>query len=104
MASKGGVGIELSESAIPVASDVAGAGEVLGIDPLEVANEGKVVLTVPEADADSVLAALRERPRGGDAAVVGEVVEAHPGDVVLDTGVGRRFLNEPVSEPLPRIC
>lgn len=104
MAEKGGVGMELSESAVPVASDVSGAGELLGIDPFEVANEGKVVMTVPEADVAAVLAALRDHPLGGDAAVVGEVVADHPGDVVLDTGVGRRFLTEPVSEPLPRIC
>ncbi len=104
MAEKGGVGMELQESEIPVKRGVSGAGEVLGIDPFDVANEGKFVLTVPEDDAEAVRDALRDHPQGEDAAIVGEVVDDHPGDVVLDTGVGRRFMSEPISEPLPRIC
>jgi len=104
MAEKGGVGIELAESAVPVKPGVDGAGEVLGIDPLEVANEGKVVFAVSEADTEAVVSALRDHPKGTDAAVIGDVVDEHRGRVVLDTGVGRRYLSEPVSEPLPRIC
>ncbi|MEF8756669.1 MAG: hydrogenase expression/formation protein HypE [Halobacteriales archaeon] len=104
MAGKAEVGIEIEESAVPVRDDVEGAGELLGIDPLDVANEGKFVFTVPESDAEAVVSALRDHSKGTDAAVIGEVVDDHAGDVVLDTGVGRRFLTEPVSEPLPRIC
>lgn len=104
MAEKGDVGLEIEESAIPVTPGIEGAGEVLGIDLLEVANEGKVVFTVPEPEADAVLDVLQNHPRGSDAAIVGEVVDDHLGDVVMDTGVGRRFLSEPVSDPLPRIC
>ena len=104
MAEKAGVGLEIEESAIPVTPGIEGAGEVLGIDPLEVANEGKVVFTAPEGEAEAVLDALQSHPQGRDAAIVGAVVEDHPGDVVMDTGVGRRFLSEPVSDPLPRIC
>jgi hydrogenase expression/formation protein HypE len=104
MAEKAGVGLEIEESAIPLTPGIEGAGEVLGIDPLEVANEGKVVFAVPEGDAEAVLDALQRHPQGRDAAIVGAVVEDHPGDVVMDTGVGRRFLSEPVSDPLPRIC
>ncbi|MFB6109715.1 MAG: hydrogenase expression/formation protein HypE [Halodesulfurarchaeum sp.] len=104
MAEKAAVGLEIEESAIPVSSGIEGAGEILGIDPLEVANEGKVVFTAPAEDTEHILEALRSHPQGREAAIVGEVVEAHPGDVVLETGVGRRFLSEPVSDPLPRIC
>ncbi|MFW6384374.1 MAG: hydrogenase expression/formation protein HypE, partial [Halodesulfurarchaeum sp.] len=104
MAEKADVGLEIEASAIPVTPGIEGAGEVLGVDPLEVANEGKVVFAVPEAAAETVLEALRSHPQGQAAAIVGDVVADHPGDVVLETGVGRRFLSEPVSEPLPRIC
>ncbi|MFW5965597.1 MAG: hydrogenase expression/formation protein HypE [Halodesulfurarchaeum sp.] len=104
MAGKAEVGLEIEESAVPITPGIEGAGEVLGIDPLEVANEGKVVFTVPEAAADTVLDALQSHPLGQEAAIIGRVVADHPGDVVLETGVGRRFLSEPVSEPLPRIC
>ncbi len=104
MAEKAGVGIEVEGSAIPVTPGIEGAGEVLGVDPLEVANEGKVVFTVPEAEAQPVLDALRSHPQGRDAARIGSVVADHDGDVVLDTGVGKRFLSEPTTDPLPRIC
>lgn len=104
MAEKSGVGIVLDEAAIPVREPVRAAAEVLGIDPLHVANEGKAVMGVrPEATA-RVLEALRAHPLGGEAAVVGRCVAERPGSLVLDTGVGRRLLQEPEGEILPRIC
>ena len=104
MVEKAGVGAVVDEQAVPVAGVVASAGEVLGIDPLDVANEGKVLLGVAAEDADDVVAALRDHPQGRDAAVIGEVVDDHPGRVVLDTGLGRRYLTPPEGEQLPRIC
>jgi len=104
MAGAADLGLAIDERSIPVAGAVASAGEVLGIDPLSVANEGKVVFGVDPEDAEDVLAALQNHPKGEDAAVVGEAVEDHPGRVVLDTGIGRRYLSEPEGEQLPRIC
>jgi hydrogenase expression/formation protein HypE len=77
---------------------------VLGIDPLVVANEGKAVIGVRAAAADRVLAAIRAHPLGRRAAIVGTAVGERPGQVILDTGLGRRMLAEPEGEPLPRIC
>jgi hydrogenase expression/formation protein HypE len=104
MAGKGRVGILLDEPAVPVNPEVRAAGEVLGIDPLVVANEGKAVIGVRAASADRVLAALHGHPLGRRAAIVGTAVAERPGQVVLDTGLGRRMLAEPEGEPLPRIC
>ena len=104
LAEKGGVGLAIDERSIPIDDAVAGAGEVLGIDPLSVANEGKVVLGVAPDDADAVLEALRDHPLGTDAAVVGHAADDHVGRVVLDTGFGNRYLTEPEGEILPRIC
>jgi hydrogenase expression/formation protein HypE len=104
MASKSGVGVVLDEAALPVSDAVRSAGELLGIDPLHVANEGKAVMGVRSGAAPGVLAALREHPLGRRAAVVGRCVEERPGQVILDTGFGRRLVTEPEGEPLPRIC
>jgi hydrogenase expression/formation protein HypE len=104
MAAKSGVGIVLDEAAIPVCPAVRAAAEVLGIDPLHVANEGKAVLGVRPDAAARVLEALRAHPLGRDAQVVGGCVAERPGTLVLDTGVGRRLLQEPEGEVLPRIC
>ncbi|QSG05778.1 hydrogenase expression/formation protein HypE [Halapricum desulfuricans] len=104
MASKAGVGLEIDERSVPVSGAVASAGEVLGIEPLNVANEGKVVLGVASEDADAVLEAIRNHPQGADAAIVGEAVDDHAGRVILDTGFGNRYLTEPEGEQLPRIC
>jgi hydrogenase expression/formation protein HypE len=83
---------------------VRAASELIGIDPLYVANEGKAVLGVrPEAVA-AVMEALRAQPLGRDAAVVGTCVAERPGSVILETGFGRRLLAEPEGELLPRIC
>lgn len=104
MASKSTVGIVLDERAIPVLPAVRSVGELLGIDPLHVANEGKALLGVRAELADSVLARLRAHPLGRGAAIIGTCVAERPGSIVLDTGFGRRLLAEPEGEPLPRIC
>jgi hydrogenase expression/formation protein HypE len=104
MAEKSGVGILLNEPSVPVTSAVRAAGDLLGIDPLHVANEGKAVLGVRPEAAERVLAALRAHPLGVAAAIVGTCVAERTGSVILDTGFGRRLLAEPEGEPLPRIC
>ncbi len=104
MAGKSGVGILLEETKVPVSPAVRAAGDLLGIDPLHVANEGKAVLGVAPEAADAVLAALRAHPQGRDAALVGICLAERPGQIILDTGFGRRLLSEPEGEPLPRIC
>lgn len=104
MAEKSAVQIVLHEPAVPVSPVVRSVAEMLGLDPFHIANEGKAILGVRADAADAVLAALRTHPLGRDAAIVGECLAEHPGRVVLDTGLGRRLLQEPEGEPLPRIC
>jgi len=104
MAGKARVGIVLEEQAVPVSPEVRAAGEVLGIDPLLVANEGKAVIGVRPGAALRVLAALRSHPLGRNAALVGTAIAERPGSVILDTGFGKRLLAEVEGEPLPRIC
>ena len=104
MAQKSGVGIVLDELTVPVRPVVRSAAELLGIDPLHVANEGKAVIGVRPEAAERVLAAVRAHPQGGEAEIVGHCIDGHAGSVILDTGVGRRLLAEPEGEPLPRIC
>ncbi len=104
MASKSGVGVVLDEQAIPLRDEVRAAAEVLGIDPLHVANEGKALLGVRADAVDAVLDALRSHPLGREAAVIGTCTQSHPGRIRLHTGVGERLLAEPDGEPLPRIC
>src|SRR5208337_681500 len=104
-ASRQQVGIEVNETAIPVRDTVRGACEILGLDPLLVANEGKLVVFVPERESERVLAAMRGDPLGRLAARIGRVTEAHPALVLLRTPVGGdRVLDLPFGEPLPRIC
>ena len=99
------VGIILSEAALPVRNMVNGACEILGIDPMYVANEGKLIAVVPPDQADTALAAMRAHPRGTDAAVIGEVTAEPPGMVVLNTAFGgNRIVDMLVGDPLPRIC
>jgi hydrogenase expression/formation protein HypE len=104
MARKAGVGILLDEAAVPVREPVRAAADLLGIDPLHVANEGKIVVGVRPEAASAVLAAMREDPLGRDAAIIGTAVGGQRGRVVLDTGFGRRLLAEVDGELLPRIC
>ncbi len=104
MAAKAKVGIVLDEPALPVRDEVRAACEMVGIDPLLVANEGKAVIGVRPAAAEKVLAALRAHPLGRDAAIVATAIADRPGAVILDTGFGKRMLAEPEGELLPRIC
>jgi hydrogenase expression/formation protein HypE len=105
IATTSSTGIEINSSAIPVREDVKGACEILGLDPLFVANEGKLVAFVPTASADAVLTAMRNHPAGQNAALVGRCVADHKGMVLLRTEVGgTRILDLPFSEQLPRIC
>jgi len=99
------VSVVLQESALPIRSVVNGACEILGIDPLYVANEGKLVAVVPAEEADDALAAMRAHPFGADAAIIGEIREEPPGIVILNTGFGgNRIVDMLVGDPLPRIC
>jgi hydrogenase expression/formation protein HypE len=90
--------------AVPMKPEVRAAGELLGIDPMHVANEGKAVLGIRSDAADAVLAALRAHPLGRAAAIIGICTRERVGTVILDTGFGRRLLMEAEGEPLPRIC
>lgn len=99
------VGIVIREAALPVLPQVASACEILGMDPVFVANEGKLLAVVPPQHADAVLAAMRAHPRGTQAAIIGEVTSAHPGMLVARTAIGaQRVIAMPIGEQLPRIC
>jgi hydrogenase expression/formation protein HypE len=99
------VGIDVQERALPIPPDVRDACGLLGLDPLYVANEGKLLAFVPEADADRVLAAMRAHEYGRSATVIGVCVPQHPGMVVARTGLGgTRVIDLPLGEQLPRIC
>jgi len=99
------VGIELDETAIPVQESVMGLCELLGFDPLYVANEGKVAMVVKKDNAESVLDAMRHHPLGKKSAVIGKIVAEHPGNVVLHTSVGgKRIVDILSGAQLPRIC
>lgn len=104
-ANSSGVGIRLDEARIPVDPPVAGACELLGLDPLYVANEGKLVAIVSETAAGRVLQAMQQHPLGRKAAVIGEVHADSPGLVSMKTRIGgERIVDMPVGEQLPRIC
>ncbi|MFI9025212.1 hydrogenase expression/formation protein HypE [Streptomyces sp. NPDC053560] len=99
------VGTEIDEARLPVPAPVAAACDLLGLDPLQVANEGCFVAYVAACAADPALAALRALPEGREATRIGAVVPDHPGRVVLRTLVGaRRVIDMPLGEQLPRIC
>jgi hydrogenase expression/formation protein HypE len=99
------VGIEFEEEKVPVRPAVNAACEMLGLDPFYIANEGKLVAFVPEAQADEVLAVIKNNEYGKDAAMIGRVVETHPGMVVAKTAIGStRVVDLPAGELLPRIC
>ena len=100
-----GVGVEIEETRIPVRPAVHAACELLGLDPLYVANEGKLVAIVGERSADAVVDRMRRHPLGADAAVVGVVTEQHPKMVVMRTRIGgTRVVDLHPGEILPRIC
>ena len=105
IAAASGVGIELREETIPIPGPVRAACEMLGLDPLHVANEGKLVAIVPAASAQAVLAAMRAVPEGAEAVEIGRVVAHHPAMVTMRTIVGsQRIVDMLVGEQLPRIC
>jgi len=105
IASQSQVAIHVWEEKIPIREDVFGACEMLGFDPLHVANEGKLVAVVAAEKAEEILSAMRKHRYGKDAVVIGEVVESHPGRVLMKTAVGAtRIVDMLVGEQLPRIC
>lgn len=105
IATASGTGIEIAERSVPVADAVRAACGFLGLDPMQVANEGRLVAFVRPHDADRALDAVRAHPLGAGAALVGEVVAGHPGVVVAHTGIGgTRIVDLPHAEQLPRIC
>jgi hydrogenase expression/formation protein HypE len=105
LAAASGVGVELNEAAIPLRHEVRGACEMLGLDPLYVANEGKLVAVVPPEAAGRVLAAMQGHPLGRDAAIIGSVVAGRRGLVTLRSVVGgERVVSMLSGEQLPRIC
>jgi len=103
MAKKAGVCVRIREEQVPIRKNVKSAAAMLGIDPLEVANEGKIVMGVPAAEADAILAALRSHKYGKDATVIGTVTAgAH---VIMETAIGgERFIEPPMGDPVPRVC
>jgi hydrogenase expression/formation protein HypE len=105
LAGRSNVGIEIEETAVPVREEVRGACELLGLDPLYVANEGKLIAIVAPAAAEAALAALRAHEFGREAVIIGQVTGEHAGRVVLRTALGaRRVVDMLVGEQLPRIC
>jgi hydrogenase expression/formation protein HypE len=99
------VSIVLEDRAVPLRPEVVGFCEILGLDPLYLANEGRLVAVVPEARASSALEALRQHPLGRDAAIIGGVRAEHPGRVTTRTFTGgTRIVDMLVGEQLPRIC
>ena len=99
------VGIKLFEDKIPVKSEVSGMCELLGLDPLYLANEGKLLAFVGPRDAETVLSVMKEDPVAKDACIIGEVVSDKPGRVFMQTRIGgRRIVDMLTGEQLPRIC
>ena len=105
LAEAAGIGIEIDEAAVPVREAVQGICEILGLDPLYLANEGTLVLFVPENEAEAALSAMRNTPAGSHAVAVGRATAAHPSTVLMKTRFGgSRIVDMPFGEQLPRIC
>ena len=103
LASKSGVGMLIDEDRIPLKREVVAASEMLGIDPYEVANEGKVIMGVEKNKTEEILQAIRSTKYGKEAQIIGEVTQDR--HVILDTIVGgKRILEEPIADPVPRVC
>jgi hydrogenase expression/formation protein HypE len=99
------VGVKLTETAIPLRPTVRAACEMLGLDPLYVACEGRLIAVVPPLDADRLLATMKGHPLGRDAAIIGEVVNNHAGTVTIRTPLGgERVVPLLTGDQLPRIC
>jgi hydrogenase expression/formation protein HypE len=105
IAGQSAVGIEIDERAMVIHDAVRGACELLGLDPLYVANEGKLAAVVARESADAVVEAMRRHPLGGDAAIAGRVTASHPGMVTMRTAFGTtRIVDMLAGDQLPRIC
>jgi hydrogenase expression/formation protein HypE len=105
IASQSGVGMRIIEDSLPVKGAVAGMCELLGFDPLYLANEGKLLAIVAPEDADKVLEIIQHDEFGADAVIIGEVVAEDPGKVFLETIIGgSRIIDMLTGEQLPRIC
>ena len=105
LTAKTGLGIEIEESALPVNKGVHAMCELLGFDPLHIANEGKVLIVADPAESELILNVMKDNSLGGQSAIIGRVVSDHPGKVVLKTETGgRRIIDSLTGDPLPRIC
>ena len=105
IAQMAGVGVHLNEASIPISEEVKGACEILGLDPLYVANEGKLLVFASALHTDRILSAMHTHPLGQSAAVIGDITDEHPGIVVMKTRVGgSRVVDMLAGEQLPRIC
>lgn len=105
IAMKSGQSIIIEENSIPISEEAKGACEILGLDPLYIANEGKLVAFVPEAEALKVLMAMQSHPLGRESVIIGKVAEGNPGTVILKTSIGSARIVDMLSgEQLPRIC
>jgi len=99
------VGIRLREDALPISREVRGACDLLGLDPLTIANEGKVMVFCRATDAERVLAAMKAHLLGTESRIIGEVSETPPGMALLRTTIGgERIIDMPTGEDVPRIC
>ena len=104
-AQKSNVGIVIQEENLPIREEVIEACEILGLDPLYVANEGKMVAVMEKGGADTVLQAMRKHPLGSAAQRIGEVTNSHKGKVIMKTRIGTtKVVDMPTGEQLPRIC
>lgn len=103
MSDKSGVQVRIFEEALPIRNSVRSASELLGINPLDVANEGKVVMGVSPDDAEEILKAIKKSKYGKDAAIIGRVTEGK--SVIMETSIGgERFIEAPIGDPVPRVC
>ena len=104
-AKSSGYGFVIEETKIPVKDQVKACSEILGIDPLYIANEGKLVAIVKEGMENEIIHLMQIHDRGKDACIIGEVVDEYNGLVAMKTGLGvKRIIDMPVGEQLPRIC
>ncbi|MDP8217180.1 MAG: hydrogenase expression/formation protein HypE [Candidatus Theseobacter exili] len=105
IASSSGTGIEIQQKRVPLKDNVIGACNLLGLDPMQVANEGKAIVVCAESSSESAINCLRNNELGKDACIIGRVVSGHAGTVLVETGIGGiRILDIPSGESLPRIC
>ena len=101
---KSKIGILIQENKVPIRKDVVAACEMLGLDPLEVGNEGKMLFGVVPQKAEEVLAFLKQTSEGKDAQIIGEVTDAFKGVAMQTVVGGKRIIARPIGDPVPRIC